>query len=144
MATQYAKNYAAAFQATKSPKNYPPGERNGNPFYIKDTFNPAAAVIPLNDLIYIGKLPAGATIVDAFINTASQGTTGIFSMGTAADEDGIITSADAGGQAAIVKANGALIGKKVTVETEVYLKVTEATTASSGVPIEVGVAYLLV
>lgn len=144
MATQYAKNYAAAFQATKSPKNYPPGERNGNPFYIKDTFTATTAIVPLNDLIYIGKLPAGATIVDAFINAPSLGTTGIFSMGTALDEDGIITVADAGGQAVVAKANGALIGKKVLVETEVYLKVTEATTAASGLAVEVGVAYLLV
>lgn len=149
MANLYGANYNAAYNATKSPKNYPPGQFNGEPRVIKDTFTGAdgANVIAIGDKIFVGKLPKGAVILDAIVNIpATLGTGGIFTLGTAADEDGIIsgTGLDAGGQAAFARANGVLVGTQLDAETDVFLIATEATSAAAAKKIHTSISYLLV
>lgn len=141
MADLYGSNYAGAYQSTKAGKNYPPGEKNGNVQVVKDTFSSAVAVIGTGDKIFVGKIPAGATIVGGFINAAAQGA-GSLALGVTGTTAGIV-STTAVTTAAAKQADGVLLGKKVLVETDVFITPTVATSASIGALIEAAVFFIL-
>ena len=99
---------------------------------------PAATAV--NDLINIGYIPANSIITDAYIFIPkSLGATGIFELGhgaspneadgsaLAADSNGLVSAADAGGQAVLKRAdlNSVSLGKRLGSETIIQAKCTE-------------------
>lgn len=83
----------------------------------------------------IGALEAGAIPLRAsvYVSTAfNAGTTNVLVLGTAADDDGFITSANAAADATGLKAGtGALLGAPLAANTVVYAKFTQTGTAAS-------------
>jgi len=143
MANLYGTNYTAAFVTIPSEK-LPPGENTGKSKVAYDEYDLDGAIIAANDLIYMMKIPAGARILEMTLDSASLGTTGILQVGTLADPDRYIVSGDAGGQAIREKmplgAAGAF--EKLTVETQIIIKCTELSTATTGL-VKLHVDYVL-
>jgi len=90
------------------------------------------------------KIPAGSRILDAVISSPSLGTTGIVQLGTIADPDRYIASADAGGQAVRAKMPAGAAGEfeELAVETQLALKCTEISTEITGI-VKVAVYYVM-
>ena len=140
MAALYGANYTNAY-VDQPTVPYPAGEQNGKIRVLFDSLTWASAVTS-GDTVSIGKIPAGARVVDARVFVpASSGTNGIFTLGYAAngvdslDADAFIVSADCGGQKvwAVPTLDSAGMMKKFTVETEIQLACTETTSNASGV-----------
>lgn len=143
MADLNAKNYKAAYVDIPSNK-IPPAEVSGGVMVAYDEYEQAGAAIALNDVIKLGiVIPKGARILEAVLKCPSMGTTGIFSLGTAADADSLLVNADAGGQAvkAVTTAAAVDLGKELAEETAYQLLVTEAADAAGGKKIQVWVTY---
>lgn len=129
----------------------PMGELNGKIRVMYDSYVFPADVFALNAEIDLGKLPAGARVIEALVKSVSLGTTGIFSLGhranseLAEDADAFIAAADAGGQAAkaLMPAGAAGLLIKFASETQVYLKCTEATDSALNDKIEVLIQYVV-
>jgi hypothetical protein len=89
----------------------------------------AAAGIP------VGALEAGAVPLRAYavIETAfNAGTTNVLVLGSAADDDGLVTSANAAAGATGLKAgSGALLGVPLAADTVFFAKYTQTGTAAS-------------
>ena len=145
MANLYGSNYTLAYVNVPSEK-IEPGEQVGKVKVAYDEYDldGLGVVIAANDLIYLMKIPAGARVLEAIIDSPSLGTTGIVQLGTAADPDRYIAAADAGGQAVREKmplgADGAF--EELTEETQLILKCTEITTEITGI-IKVAVFYVM-
>ncbi len=146
MATLYGLNYDEAYNDNGK---YRPGEYNGHVKTLYDEHTFVADVNAINDIIKIGKLPAGARVLGTVVKAASSGTTGIVEFGYAAngvdsaDADGFDAAADFGGQAVHSLGDGVAIGKKFSVETEVQLNLTEATDSALGDTIKAWVYYIV-
>jgi hypothetical protein len=140
----------------KTPK-VDPGLKKGNGDHLQFKYTFPGAVFALNDTISGLSLPKGARIVDAMMHVkGSTGTTGIFSLGLGAttdadgnaiaeDLDSLVSSVDAGGQAALgrMDAGAAAHGVKLGSEAEVKIECTEATDAATGVELEGYVKYIV-
>lgn len=89
----------------------------------------------LGDGIDIGTLEAGAIPLRAYaiIETVfNAGTTNVLVLGTAADDDGLVTSANAAAGVLGIKAGtGALMGVPLAVDTTYKAKFTETGTAAT-------------
>lgn len=121
-----------------------PGCRNSRTRVLCDEYAFPADVFAANDRILIGTLPKGARPLNAFVHSPSLGTTGIFKLGTTADDDGYVTSADAGGQAVHAQGNGVLLdGRRLAAAVDVYLKCSEVTDSAEGDVISAGILYSL-
>lgn len=120
------------------------GDANGSPKHLFEVYTPVANVITLNDTIYCGKVPKGARIIGGALNVEDQGTTGGFSLGTAADPDGIVTALICTTAAGDRKsADGILVnGDKMTEDTDIYMTCTATTDASLGKKIRATVIYV--
>lgn len=144
MATKYGLN------ATKRDVTVPAvkidGKDNGNPlrfFYDEYTFTADLAV---NDVINMFKLPAGCRVVDMGIDSPDldSQSAGALTVGWAAngvdnaDDDGFITTQDvhtAGKtslMSALLRSNAPGKLKEFTVETQVQVKISGETDATSG------------
>lgn len=134
-----------------------PGEFNGREKAILDSYDLDVLGIAVANNLEVDSLvlPEGAIIVDAWVKSPSMGATGIFQLGlrshldkagatVAEDSDGLVASADAGGQA-VFQRNGveALIGQKIGKGgAELFLKCIEVSVAITGI-VKWKVAYLL-
>jgi hypothetical protein len=115
------------------------------------------AELSVNDELLLHKLPEGAKIIDAILDSDQLGTTGILDLGlkaytnkagssVAEDADALIASADAGGQAVKAKMAagaagfGAEIGKGGA---QPFVTCTEASDAGTGDTIRVVILYSL-
>lgn len=150
MATVYGVNAVKA-QSENGAIKVQSGEAVGRVRSVYDEYTFPAAAFASGDVIEIGsKLPAGARVVDAQVKCPSLGTTGIFTLGYAAngldvaDPDAFLT-ADAGGQAVLAKPSLSSAGilKKFEAETQLILTSTEVTTAAAGLKIQVEVEFVL-
>lgn len=134
-------------------KKVSPGQEDGRVKGLYDSFT-LTEVLALNAEIDSLYIPEGALITNAWIKSPSLGSTGTVQMGLRAhensdagdvpeDSDGLVASADAGGQAVFQRNAGeALIGKTIGKGgAQVFLTCTEASTATSGT-IEWVVEYL--
>ncbi len=150
MTSLYGANYTNAYvDVPASP--YPAGEHNGKVRVLYDSYTLPSAIVAANDTISIGKLPAGARVINAQIFIpASMGATGIFDVGYAAngvdsaDPNAFILAADAGGQAVLGVPTLGSVGlfKKFSVETEIIITCTELTVATSGI-IHCAIEYIM-
>lgn len=152
MATVYGKNYTKGYKdPTNNSAKMEKGSYNGHVKTLYDEYTFPANAFAANDIIKVGKLPAGARVIGASVKSPSLGTTGIFDLGNAvsadasvaADQDAFVAQADAGGQAVLAVGAGAGILKKYEVEVDVELKCTEVTTAASGLIIQCEVHYVV-
>ena len=130
------------------------GEVFGSVHYLREEYDLVGSVLALNDVIAGPLLPKGARVIDASLKIdGSLGTGGILDFGhlasddglEAADLDGFIQQADAGGQAVLAKsAIGSLsIDKKFVSAVRTQLKVTEASSVTTGVKISCWIAYVI-
>jgi len=127
------------------------GEFGGKVRSLFDSYVFPGAVFAANDEINLITLPKGARVVDAKIVSPSLGATGIFTLGhranleDAEDDNALVISADAGGQAVSASMAAASVAnlKKFESETQLYLKCSEATAAANGLEIKVFVEYVL-
>jgi len=136
------------------------GDVNGRVRLAYDEYDldTLGVVIAVNDIIRGPKLPKGARVVNAWIDSPSMGVTGIFDLGhaivldengatlDAADQDAFVSQADAGGQTVLkdIKAAQGLAGylKKFQGEVQVQAECTEVTVAITGL-IRFGVEYVV-
>jgi hypothetical protein len=136
-ATFYTTNYNSAF-VTKPYDKFKKGEASGEKkiLFGQLTLSTALAV---NDTIQVGKLPANSRILNGGIFVEkSLGATGILDLGHGASEDedgnaisadpnGIVSGADAGGQAVRQESDATSIAMKYRfgAETDIYATCTE-------------------
>lgn len=136
MATKNMDNYKASF-VDKPSEKYPKGEVAGRLRLLRDQFTLEGDENSGDELL-AGFIPANSIIVDGWMAVdKSLGATGIFTLGhlatedqdggaIAKDADAIVGSVDGGGQAAFTRAdNGAILGKRLGAETQVYAACTE-------------------
>lgn len=149
MATVYGVNNTKKFISVPSEK-VPAKEESGKIRVAYDSFVFTANIFAATDFINLMVLPKGAKIVDAIVKAPSLGTTGIFDLGwlangvDAADADGLVSAADAGGQAVAKHiSTEAGLFLELGAETQIVLDCTEATDAAIGKKIEVAVFYVL-
>jgi hypothetical protein len=134
MTTYYGDNYTKAF-VDKPSTQISSGDAGGRKRHIFDSKLLDVAVLN-TEKIYIGKLPKGARVTNAFVRIdKSLGATGIFDLGhgasasgaISANSDAFVVAADAGGQAVLKGPTLTEIGIGVRFdeEVDVYLTCTE-------------------
>jgi hypothetical protein len=122
-------------------------------FYAEYT-KPTGAELLTTDVLYLGKLPKGARVIDGRVVGETDGTTGQFNVGwlsngsDAADADGFFAGAtefDVGAAAVNNRMLGVSAGynKKFAAETDVVLVPAEATTAYDAKKLSVELHYVL-
>lgn len=152
MATLYGSQYAANYNTVPNQRTQA-GDQNAAVKRIYFSYAVAAAVIALNDVIKLARLPKGARIYNAALKFPDQGTTGTSTLGwaaspelsggsavEAADDDGLLTTVDMKAARDFVtltqqmEAGGNVAGhlKKFAAEVDVQLKITEATDVGTG------------
>ena len=102
--------------------------------------------LAVNDVILGLKLPKNCLILEAKFKCPTMGATGIFSLGTVDDKDGLIASADAGGQAVSVRDGAAsnLIGTVVgDTAPQLAIECLEITAAGIGKTIQAFVTVIV-
>jgi hypothetical protein len=146
MATKYGAQYTDAFVDVPADKVH---GRDWGGKVEKIYFSFAlAAVLALNDIVKLAKIPKGCRVLDAVLQFPDLGTGGTAELGWAADAaavetadaDGFLTTVDMKTAADCVsmqqqmEAGGANAGfaKVFDAECDLQLNVSEATTASSG------------
>jgi hypothetical protein len=113
----------------------------------------AADILGTAGLINMFKLPKGARIVDAYVESPDSGLTGIFEVGwdggtngdETADPNGIFTSQDSGTAAITVEMDKSIVGwnRKFADEVTIQIDYTEATESASELVIELEVQYVV-
>lgn len=153
MANFNGSNYAKTIAVPSQKAN--PGELNGRVKWLYETYTCVADVYAIGDQILGPKLPAGAKVVDALIHSDSLGTTGILDLGwvasedidgntVAADPNGLISGADAGGQAVHKKmSTEAGFMQDFGIETQIVAIFTEASDGADTDTIQFAVAYVI-
>lgn len=144
MATLNGTNYKKAYVDVPSVK-IGPGEQFGDLHVAYEDYDLATLgeIVANGDVILGPKLPAGARPVQAILQSPSMGATGIFDLGwqangvDAADQNGLVDQADAGGQAVTKLATDTAGGpaglfKKFSVETQLVITCTEDTVNTTG------------
>jgi hypothetical protein len=146
MSTLYGNQYNNAYVAQPSVK-IPPGDVSGDVKLMYFDFTITAA--PTNgDIIKVGKLPAGAKILDALLQFPDLGTAGILDFGwavgagalEAADDNSLLVSVDVNTAADSVSmkeqmaaggSNAAFLHEMLE-EVDAQIKVTTAWTVTTG------------
>lgn len=132
MANYNGDNYKLQWVDKPSSK-LPKGENAGRKRLLLEHYT-AALALQVGDVILGPKIPASSIVTDAKIKiNKSLGATGIFDLGylangvDAADADAFVKSADAGGQAVLLRAvaGDAGIYKRFSKETQIALICTE-------------------
>ena len=149
MAELYGLNHTRAYQTVPS-VTIPPGEISGEVKVAYDEIT-LAADLAVNDVIKMMKLPANSRILDATFKAPTAGALGIASVGTesngteGADPDSLIlaSAADFGGQAILAKPGigCSAVGYEYATETQISITCTEATTAGTGIKLQLWVTY---
>lgn len=148
MASLYASNYTNAYRNVPSSK-YNAGDFYGRVHVLIDSYT-AAGALSSGDVIYFGKIPKGAKVINALLSHDDLGTTGTGKLGwaasaelsagsavEAADDDGLIASIDFNTAANIpfawenVPVPG--VAKDFAAEVDVTLTLTAATTAAGSI-----------
>lgn len=149
MADLYASNYTKVY-VNKPSEKAGKGEYNGHVKVLYDEYVvPTANELGTSDVLYFGKLPAGARVLGGKVKMQASGATGIFDIGylangvDAADPDGFAASVDPGAAAVLQELNGAAIGKKFTVETTVVVDVSEVTADSGDDTLQIWIEYIV-
>lgn len=160
----YGVNYKKAL-VDEPQKLIPQGEKNGR---VKVSFDTYKGAIALNEVIYMQKLPKGARILEAVLNHASLGATGIYKVGfegtvykatrdgtdptVTLDSGSLITHSTV--NAAICKAMSTIAGQAAqhakivdaagneTIEAQVIVTCTEAPT-NANVEVELAIYYVI-
>ncbi len=147
MATVYGVN--ATKTVAKTPLNV--SDNHGRVRSSYDSYTSTAA-IPINTIINLMKLPAGARVVGVQFSSTDQGTVGTLTVGWAAtadevaDPDGFFTTINVN-TAAITKDLGAVtpatpgLFKKFSAEAQITVTATQATDVAGTT--EVAVFYVL-
>ena len=96
--------------------------------------------------IAVGAIPAGSFVLPAHVHVTTAfnaATTNVLVVGTAADDDGFVTSAGAIAGTAGLKTNlvGAQSGVALTADAEVVVKFTQTGTAATAGVAEIVVPY---
>lgn len=147
MADLYGANYTKVY-VNKPSEKAGKGEFNGHVKTLYDEYT-FLAEAGTSDVVYLGKLPAGARVVGGKVKCPSTGATGIFDLGylangvDAADADGFAAAVDPGAAAVLADLNGAAIGKKFTVETTIVADFSEVTASATGDVLQVWVEYII-
>ena len=125
--------------------NRSPGYQDGRMRILADKYVFPADVFSASDFIKIGVLPKGAFVVGAGIKVGDTGTTGAFSLGTVADPDGFIATGDSDGATGLTKKGSteALLGTRMSEETDVIVDCTEVTDAAEDVVLHAWVEYVM-
>ena len=150
MATLNGANYAKAFVNEPSEK-IEQGDVNGRvrQAYEEYDLDGLGVIVANGDIIEGPRLPKGARVIEAYLESPNMGATGIFDLGwddvvdesgsvvVAADQNGFVDQADAGGQA-VLKKMGDTLGsagsfQKFTEEVPVRVTCTEDTVAITGI-----------
>jgi len=147
--SNYAKTIAVPSQKVS------PGEVNGRIKWLYESYTCTQDVYAIGDKILGPKLPEGAKVVDALVHSDSLGTVGILDLGweasvdldgntLAADPNGLISGADAGG-AAVHKAMSTEAGfmQSFGQATQVEAIFTEASDGADTDTIQFAVAYVI-
>jgi hypothetical protein len=142
---------AAIAQDVNGAKKIPSGEHKGKERILFDEYTFLAEAANNDTLDIGGKLPAGARVVGAVVNSPDLGGTGTLNLGfsangvDAADDDAFIAGADASGQAVLAQpgAGVAGIGKQFAADTQVQLKFVGATASATGKKIQSWIRYVL-
>jgi len=141
-------------------KKIPGGEINGRVKVLHESYTFAADVFAATDEILGPSLPAGATVIDAYVAAPSLGATGIFSLGhkaaadvdgnvVAEDPDAFVAAADFGGAAALARAGvsgkeaGLLSRFRTTQEVQTFLTCTEVTATADTLVIDYVITYTI-
>jgi len=153
MANFNGVNYAKTIAVPAQKAN--PGEINGRVKWLHESYTCVANVYAIGDIILGPKLPAGAKVIDALVRSPSLGTTGIIDLGFAAstdldgtaitaDPNGLVSGADAGGQAVHKKmSTEAGFMQDFGAEAQVQAIFTEASDAADTLVIQFAVAYVI-
>jgi hypothetical protein len=138
-------NYAK-FIAVPTEK-IPAGEHNAYPRVLLDKYT-MAATLDINDVLYGQIIPAGAKITKVELSTSKAlGTTGILSVGlhpvggTIAPAS-LIAATDCHAAAQRLNMSAGVAYPELTVDSNIVIKCTEASTATDAV-IEILVEYVL-
>lgn len=148
MANKYSSQYQKAYVDVPSAK-INPGEQSGDTRIMYAEFV-GAAELALTDDVYLGKLPAGARVINGRVICPATGATGIVDIGylangvDVADQDAFVVGADPGAAAVSAAITGAGIGKKFSVETTVVLKPTEVTASFTGKTLQFWLEYVII
>jgi hypothetical protein len=147
MANKYGIQYTKAYVDVPSSK-IDPGAVSGE---VKSMYMSylGSAELATTDTLYLGKLPAGARVLEAKVRCPATGATGIFDIGyqangvDSADLDAFVVGADPGAAAVYAAGAGAGLGKKFTVETTIVLTPTEVTASFTGKTVEFWISYVV-
>lgn len=132
MATFNGENYKKQY-VDKPSEKIEKGEVAGRKRLLKEKLVLSSA-LSVNDEILGPFIPADSIVTDAkILISKSLGATGIFELGfkangvDAEDSDAFVVAADAGGQAALKRADAANVGiyKRFTADTQIFAKCTE-------------------
>lgn len=148
MTDLYSGNYTKAY-VNKPSEKIGSGEQNGHKKIMYSEHLYADNVNSIGDVIYMGKLPAGARVLGGYTKALSTGTTGIFDVGylangvDAIDVNAFAAAQDSGGANPSAIFNGSGIGQEFTAETTVVCTLTEATDAAAGISLKIWVEYIV-
>lgn len=148
MSSFYSNGYKRAYVDVPSAK-INPGEQSGDVKVLYCDYD-AAAEADVTDVIYLGKLPAGARVVGGKIKCPATGATGILKIGVlangvdSADDDAFGAGYDPGAAAVEAHLSGAGLGQKFGAETTVVAVPTEITAALTGKKLQVWLEYVIV
>jgi hypothetical protein len=157
MANLDGANFKKAF-VDKPSEKIDAGDQNGRlrVAYEEYDLDTLGVVVAAGDIIRGPRLPKGCRVHNAYVESPSMGATGIFDLGwadvvddsgtviDAADQNGFVDQADAGGQA-VLKSMRDTLGsagqyKRFTEEVPVQIECTEVTVAITGV-IKLSIEY---
>ena len=102
--------------------------------------------LAVGDIIQGPKLPRNCIILDAKVKCLNMGATGIFSLGTLNDLDGLVPVADAGGQNVNERdgADSELIGTYIGDDVEqLGFECIEATAAGTGIKLQAFITVIV-
>ena len=139
MANFYGANYSKTIAVPKEFIDF--GDVGGEVKCLYDSFTYTAAPAQ-NDLVYIGKLPKGARVIQVIAKAADGGGTGVIDVGVAGDVDAFIDGLDHSAAAAVKVSSteSGMFAGRLAAETDVIAKIITAATAAAG-KIEVIVLY---
>lgn len=148
MSDFYSSGYKKAYVDVPSAK-INPGEQSGDVRVLYCNYA-AAAEANVTDVIYLGKLPAGARVIGGKVKCPATGATGILKIGVlangvdSADDDAFGSGYDPGAAAVEAALSGEGIGQKFGAETTVVAVPTEITAALSGKTLQVWLEYVII
>lgn len=153
--TFYGVNETTAYQTIPNGK-IPPGEQAGRQRVMYDKYVLAGSALETDDVILMGRIPKGARILDCVVKSGDLGGTGTMDIGYAAsadaveavDVDAFFNDLDLSGAAISCSMighaqTGVGLFKKFAAECQLTLTPAASFTQTTGVQIEVVIAYVM-